>query len=62
MKTKSPEKEYLVIYAWQTDSAPKLKWATEKELKTTFNQRTGIYRERIVIEGGTLLSDTLTEL
>ena len=63
-KIKNPEKQYLVIYAYEEDMPPKLQWVYEKELNTTFDKRHGKYRERIVIGGDDiiLLSDTLTPI
>jgi len=56
---KNPEKEYLVLYLYEEDTPPALKWCTKKELGQ-FDKFNGKHQERIIIQGGTILSDTLT--
>jgi hypothetical protein len=57
---KTDEKKFLVLYLWREDESPKFMWATQRQLNTIFDKKKGKYPERIIIEGGTVLSDTLT--
>ena len=57
---KKPKKEFLVIYLWREDTPPRFRWVSKDELKQ-YDKKEGFYPERMIIRGGEIISDTLTQ-
>lgn len=60
-KSKNPH-HFLVIYLYDNDSPPKVRWVQESEIKELFDAD-GVYPERLIIdmEKGVIVSNTLED-